>query len=163
MIKIIMFFILLAGILPLASDAQKKYGYAILHFRCGSEDPRRDRVYYSPIIELNTLNFPRYTDGIDPAIPVYSVRYYNYAIFKWFESFVKQYYDIMINDADRYERKFESVVFNAKNASSCNETKTSTNCFFTDKYELSIQREDAIRESKLPIHEGKFCEIISLK
>ena len=163
MIKIIMFVILIAGILPLVSDAQKRYGYAILHFKCGSDDPQRNRVYYSPIIELNTLNFPRYTDGIDPAIPVYSVRYYNYAISKWFESFVKQYYNIQINDPNSYERKFKSIVFNEKNASSCNDTKTNADCFFTDKEELSIQREEAVRESKLPIHEAKFCEVISLK
>lgn len=162
MTKIIMFVILCTCLFSMTSSAQKKYGYAILYFKCGTDDPSRDRIYYSPIVELNTLNFARYTEGIDPAIPIYSVRYYNYAISKWFEMFIKQYYNIQVNDPNRYERKFTSIVFNSENTQSCNDTKTNPDCFFTDKNELLIKRENAIKESKLPIYENTTCEVISL-
>lgn len=162
MTKIIMFVILLAGIFKFDAGAQKRYGYAILNMRCGDEDPNRDRVYYSKIIELNALNFPMYTTDMDPSIPIYSVRYYNYALLKWFESFVKQYYNIQVTDPKKYERKFTAVVLNAKNALSCNDQKTNTACFFTDKNELTIQRDKAIKEAKLSISQHHICEVVSL-
>ena len=162
MSKIFLLLILSVAITQLTVKAQKRYGYAVLGFRCGNQDPERNRLYYSPVIELNTLNFREYTEGIDPAIPLYSVRYYNYAISRWFEMYLKKYHNIQITDPFEYERKFISIVFNTKNAGSCNEQKTDTPCFFTDKNELALQRENAIRESKLPQNAGNTCEVISL-
>ncbi|MEO6723344.1 MAG: hypothetical protein ABIN67_23455 [Ferruginibacter sp.] len=162
MTKIIMFLILLTGVFYLRADAQKKYAYAILNMRCGNEQPHRDRLYFSPIIELNTLNFPKYTEGIDPAIPIYSVRYYNYALLKWFELFIKQYYNIQVTDPEKYERKFTSVLFNEKNSLSCNDQKTNIDCFFTDKNELAARRDKAIKETKLLVTQNQICEVVSL-
>ena len=162
MTKIIVFVIFLTVIFQSSAQAQKKYGYAVMYLRCGDEDPQKDRVYFSPMIELNALNFPKYTDGIDPAIPPQSVRYYNYAISRWFEHFLKQYYRVAINDPDKYERKFRSFIFNDTGGAQCNNDKTNIPCFFTDKNQLSLMRENAIRESKLPESEMNHCEVIAL-
>jgi hypothetical protein len=161
--KVFLLTIFLSGIFQFAAVAQKRYGYAIMGLRCGNQDPERNRIYYSPIIELNTLNFPRYAEGIDPAIPLYSVRYYNYAISKWFEFHLKQYHNVRVTDPEEYQRKFTSVVFKATNAATCNDEKTDASCFFTDKDELSLQREKAIRENKSALHAGTTCEVISLE
>ncbi|MEO5891549.1 MAG: hypothetical protein ABIQ31_14960 [Ferruginibacter sp.] len=80
--KVLLLTVLLASIVSFKSSAQKKYGYTVLYFRCGDADAERDSIYYSPVIELNTLNFPPHTEGMDPAIAPYSVRYYNYALAK---------------------------------------------------------------------------------
>jgi hypothetical protein len=162
MTKIIMCILLLTTLFNLKADAQKRYAYAILNMRCGNQYPDRDRVYFSPIIELNTLNFPMYTEGIDPSIPMYSVRYYNYALLKWFELFIKQHYNIQVTDPEKYERKFTSVVLNEKNALSCNDQKTNAACFFTDKNELITKRDNAIKESKLLVSENHICEVVPL-
>ena len=144
----------------LPSNAQKKYGYAIIQIRCGKQDPQRNRVYYSPIIELNSLNFEQYTEGIDTSIPTYSVRYYNYAIAKWFEEHLKRQYRIAINDPEKYERGATMVVYNREGE--CNADKTSLGCFFTNKDQLAAQRKTAIGESKLESNSGNICEVIEL-
>jgi hypothetical protein len=160
--KILMLIALLAGIACFKSYSQKRYGYAVINFRCGDDDPQKDRVYYSPVIELNTLNFPKYTDGLDPTIAQYSVRYYNYAISKWFEIYLKDSYKILVNHPDKYARKSKSVVYNDSNKAGCNADKTNTGCFFMNKEELSIQRSKAISESRSPENQTIICEVIDL-
>lgn len=133
----------------------------MLYVRCGNNEPLKNKVYFSPIIELNQLNFPKYTDGVDPAIPKFSVRYYNYAIAKWFEIYLKEKYRIAVNDPEQYERNSISAVYN-KISSNCNGDKTEPACFFTDKEELKRIRQQAITDSKLPAYEPSICEVISL-
>lgn len=153
---------LFTGIFYSRSCSQIKYGYAVLHLRCGNADPQRNKVYYSPIIELDRLNFDKYTKGVDPSFPKYSVRYYNYAIAKWFEIYLQEHYNIAINDIEKYERNATCVVLNDKLKADCNADKTNPDCFFTDKQKLSLLRNTAISESKTPIHENDFCEVIAL-
>ncbi|MEP7142690.1 MAG: hypothetical protein ABI707_07460 [Ferruginibacter sp.] len=160
--KTLMLIALLAVIACFNSSSQKRYGYAVLHFRCGDHDPQKDRIYYSPIIELNTLNFPKYTDGVDPSIAQYSVRYYNYAISKWFEIYLREKYKILVNPPDKYERKSKSVVYNDSDKAGCNVDKTNPACFFLNKEELSIQRGKAISESKSPENNSITCEVVDL-
>jgi hypothetical protein len=160
--KILMFIALLNGISCCKSFSQKRYGYTVLNFRCGDNDPQRNRVYFSPVIELNALNFPRYTDGIDTAIPQFSVRYYNYAISKWFEIYLWKKHKILVNTPDRYARKSTSVIYNDENTAGCNDDKTNSGCFFMDKEELSIKRMNAINESRSPEYDRTICEVIDL-
>jgi hypothetical protein len=160
--KIIMFMIILEGIACNSSFSQKKYGYAVINFRCGDNEPGKDRVYYSPVIELNSLNFPQYTDGIDPAIPKYSVRYYNYAISKWFEIYLREKYQILINSEDKYARKSTSVVYNDKNNGTCDDDKMNRDCFFLIREELLIIRNRKIIESSSPDKKALICEVIEL-
>jgi hypothetical protein len=160
--KILMLIAFMAGIACFKSYSQKRYGYTILYFRCGDDDPQKNRVYYSPVIELNTLNFPQYTDGMDPSIPQYSIRYYNYAISKWFEIYLKDKYKILINTRDKYARKSNSVVYDDKNNAACNDDKTNPGCFFLNKQELSIMRKDAISENRSPKYDSIICEVIDL-
>lgn len=162
MMKILLFISLLTGIFFCHSYSQKKYGYAVLHLRCGGEDPQRNRIYYSPVIELNQLNFGRYTDGVDPTFTKYSVSYYNYAIAKWFELLLKEQYRIAVNDAEKYERNATCVVFDDKNNGDCSEKKTDPACFFTDKKKLIIHRNNAIHESRLTKNKNDICEVINL-
>ncbi len=142
------------------AQTQKKYGYAVAYLRCGNEDPQRNKIYYSPVIELNLLNFDKYTEGIDPLIPKFSVRYYNYAMSKWFSIYLKEKHRIAINDPERYLRKDSTVVF-TKDAA-CNEEKTSEPCFFTDKAELDLQRRKEIDNHRLTEYAPNFCEVIEL-
>ena len=142
--------------------AQKRYGYTVLHFRCGDDDSQRDRVYYSPIIELNTLNFPQYTDGVDPAIAPFSVRYYNYAISKWFELYLRDRYKILTNTPDKYQRRSKTVIFNESNSVDCNPDKTNAPCFFMNKEELASKRAHDIAVNRLPDSSNNFCEIVDL-
>ena len=140
--------------------SQKRYGYTVLYFRCGDNEPGKDRVYYSPIIELNTLNFPQYTDGVDPAFAKYSVRYYNYAISKWFESFLSEKHKVM-NSLDRYARHSNTVIYNDSNGQGCDIDKTNNSCFFLNREELSRRRKQEINESRAKI-DSTFCEVIDL-
>ena len=135
---------LLAGIFCSRSYSQIKYGYAILYLRCGKEDPERNRIYFSPIVELDRLNFDKYTDGMDPALPKYSVRYYNYAITKWFEIFLEDEYRVAVNHPEKYERRDSCVIFNDMNNGDCNGDKTNPGCFFTDKQKILTSRNNAI-------------------
>ncbi|MCW3092414.1 MAG: hypothetical protein JWP81_3483 [Ferruginibacter sp.] len=162
MTKILLLIVLLSGICGSRLYAQKKFGYAVLHLRCGAGDPDRNRVYYSPVIELNSLNFDKYTNGMDPAIPRFSVRYYTYAIDKWFEMYLSDKYRVMVNHPDKYERNATSVIFDENNKAHCNDDKTDPGCFFTDKQKLIMHRNKAIAESKLPKHENEICDVISL-
>src|SRR6187401_1561228 len=104
MMKILPFLTCSCLLFSFFSHAQIKYGYTVLYARCGGDDSQRDKVYFSPIIELDRLNFPKFTDGVDPAIPRLSIRYYNYAIAKWFEIYLKDKYRIAVNDPEKYER-----------------------------------------------------------
>lgn len=160
--KAIIFIAVLAFLACFQSYSQKKYGYTVIHLRCDQQDPYRDRIYFSPIIELNQLNFDRYTKGIDPTFPKYSVRYYNYAIAKWFEIFLEEQYGILVNDAEKYERNATCVVFDQKNNNDCNNEKTHPGCFFTEKQKLIAIRDNAIHDSKLPTHAHEICEVIAL-
>lgn len=143
-----------------SSYSQKKYGFAVVEFRCSKNDANRNRVYYSPVIELNGLNFKKYTEGMDTSIPAYSVRYYNYAILKWFEALLKDKYHIALNDPEKYERQSTAVVYNK--SASCNESKMDPSCFYTDEVQLTAIRNDAINENKLSANSNNFCEIIAL-
>ncbi|MEP7109814.1 MAG: hypothetical protein ABI760_17595 [Ferruginibacter sp.] len=162
MTKILMLAALTTGIFCFRSYSQIKYGYAVLYLRCGKEDPERNRIYYSPVIELDRLNFDKYIDGMDPAFAKYSVRYYNYAIAKWFELLLKEQFHIAVNVPEKYERNATSVVFDNKNDGSCNDDKTNPGCFFTDKKRLLTKRNNAINEDKLPQHNNAICEVINL-
>ncbi len=139
-----------------------KYGYAVLYLRCGNDDAHRNKVYFSPVIELDRLNFKKYTDGMDPTFPLYSVRYYNYAITRWFEIFLKEKYQVAINDPEKYERYDTCVVFNNINYGSCSSIKTDPGCFFTSKQQINMLRDQAITESKKPDHQSDICEVIVL-
>lgn len=157
--------LLLLTLLPViifycSAAAQMKYGYAVLYLRCGNDDAQRDKVYYSPIIELDRLNFNKYTEGVDPEFTKYSVRYYNYAIAKWFEYFLKDRYHISINDAEKYERNSISVVL--YDGGGCSGDKTGTGCFFTNRQQLIRQRNKAIEEIRLPKNETEVCEVVVL-
>jgi hypothetical protein len=160
--KKILVSMMLLVLLIIHSEAQtpKKYGYAIAYLRCGSEDSQRNKIYYSPVIELNLLNFDKYTDGIDPLIPKFSVRYYNYAMSKWFSIYLKEKHRVAINHPERYLRKDSTVVFSKSAA--CNEDKTSEPCFFTDKAQLDLQRRKEIDEHRLKDYAPNFCEIVEL-
>jgi hypothetical protein len=155
-------FLVIETLACVACDAQKKYGYTVLQFRCGDNDAERDRLYYSPVIELNTLNFARYTEGIDPAIPQYSVRYYNYAIAKWFENYLSDKYKVFINTPGKYARKSKTVIFNERNKADCNDTKTSPPCFFLSQEELAEIRKSDIAEQRGTTHSGAVCEVTDL-
>ncbi|MBC7888003.1 MAG: hypothetical protein H7Z13_08930 [Ferruginibacter sp.] len=161
MLKSLMFILLLISLFSSPTYSQKRYGYAVLYLRCGNTDPQRNRVYFSPVIELNTLNFTRYTVGMDPAFSKYSVRYYNYAIARWFEIFMKEKHKIEMNDPQKYERNATCVVFdNSKGY--CNDDKTSIDCFYTDQKKLILHKNNAISECKLFAHSNDICEVISL-
>ncbi|MEJ7586193.1 MAG: hypothetical protein WKI04_01400 [Ferruginibacter sp.] len=162
MIKVLMLVTLFSGNCWFKIYAQKKYGYTILHFRCGNSDPQKDRIYYSPLVELNTLNFPEYTMGMDPSIIPHSARYYNYAISKWFEIYLKDKYKIRINSPDKYARKSITAVYNNTKQADCNDDKTSPGCFFLNREELSVQRKDAINKSRAPDNKTAVCEVIDL-
>lgn len=162
MTKILLLIALLVIILCCQSYSQKRYGYAVLHLRCGKEDPEKNRLYYSPVIELNILNFDKYTDGVDPAFPKYSVSYYKYAIARWFELLLKEKYQIWITDPEKYERNVTTVVFDDKNNGDCKDGKTNTGCFFTDKQKLTTKRTNDISESNSPQNNHMICEVIAL-
>lgn len=159
--KITVCLLLAAGIISLHSYAQKRYGYAILMMRCGDDDSNRNIVYFSPVIELNGLNFKKYTDGMDPAIPLHSVRYYNYAILKWFEIYLRQSKNIAYNHPERYERKASAMIYNRRG--NCNNDKTLIGCFFTDKNELALQRTQALKEARLDTNTSDFCEVVDVE
>lgn len=146
----------------LKSFTQKKYGYAVLQFRCGNDDAQKDRVYYSPVIELNTLNFPQFTDQLDPSIALHSVRYYNFAISKWFEIFLKDKYGIPVNDPAKYARKSHAVIYNEGNKNACDDKKTNPDCFFINKDELLKKRKGEIMQSKGADNRKSFCEVLDL-
>ena len=99
---------------------------------------------------------------MDHSIPRNSVRYYNYAIARWFESYLKQRYGIAANDPEKYERNAMSVVLDQKSSEDCDLQKTSAGCFFTNKQKLIEQRNSAILESKLPANANLICEVIAL-
>ena len=153
-------FLLLFPAFLMQVSAQKKYGYAVVYLRCGDEDNLRDMVYYSPVIELNALNFEKYTKGMDPTIPQYSVRYYNYALSKWFEIYLKEKHKVAINHPDKYLRKDSTVVFTK--SIDCNSDKTSQPCFYTDKNQLDLIRRKEIDDAKLIEHSADYCEIVEL-
>ncbi|CAN5462228.1 hypothetical protein BH11BAC3_BH11BAC3_31400 [soil metagenome] len=158
--KILMLLIIFLFLNCTSSYSQKKYGYAVVEFRCSKNDADRNKVYYSPVIELNGLNFKKYTEGMDTSIPVYSVRYYNYAILKWFEALLKDKYNITLNDPEKYERQSTAVVYNK--STDCNDSKTDRACFYTDKLQLIAIRNNAINQNKLPANSNNFCEVIVL-
>ncbi len=158
---ILMLLLLFSLLICSHSYSQKKYGYAVLYARCSKTDPQRDRIYFSPIIELSVLNFKEYIAGIDPSIPAYSVRYYNYAILKWFEKLLKEKYNVAINDPEKYERQSTAIVFNPNG--NCNADNTNTYCFFTDKLQLVDQRNLSIIENKSPAQVGNVCEVTDLQ
>ena len=141
-------------------NAQMKYGYAVLHLRCGNNDAQRNTVYYSPVIELDRLNFEKYTKGVDPSFPLYSVRYYNYAIARWFEIYLLEHRKIAFNDPEKYERNVAFNVFDDKG--NCNADKTDPDCFFTDKQKIIKHRNNGISESRSAVHENDFCGVIAL-
>ncbi len=143
--------------------SQKKFGYAVLYLRCGDKDPNGDRVYYSPVIELDRLNFYPYTDGMDTAITPYSVRYFNYAISKWFEIYLRERYRIAVNDVEKYERDATATVYYYQLTVPCNAEKTSPGCFFTNKEELDKLRDAAIQQSKIVAGENGICEVIDVR
>lgn len=142
--------------------AQKKYGYTMLHLRCGDRDAQKDKVYFSPVIELNIVDFPKYTKGMDYTIHKYSVRYYNYAIARWFEFYIYQHHGIAVNDPEKYERNAVSVVLDEKSEGGCDLQKINADCFFTDKNKLEAQRNAAILESKQPANANLICEVVAL-
>ncbi|MEO6546520.1 MAG: hypothetical protein ABIN94_00920 [Ferruginibacter sp.] len=160
--KALLLFVLLAGVFSTLCYSQKKFGYAVLYMRCGKNEPQKNQVYYSPVIELNVLNFNKYTDGVDPAIPKYSVRYYTYAIDKWFEIYLKDKYEVLVNDPDKYERNATSVIFDEQNKARCNDDKTSEECFFSDKEKIAVHRKNAIAEARLPIHQNEYCGVAEM-
>lgn len=132
----------------------------MVELRCSKNDANKNKVYYSPVIELNGLNHKKYTEGMDSSIPEYSTRYYNYAILKWFEALLKDKYNIVLNDPEKYERQSTAVVYNK--SANCNEHKTELACFYTDKAQLTAIRNDAINENKQLKNSNNFCEIIEL-
>ena len=162
MTKRFVFVVCILTIMQVPIIAQKRYGYAVLYYRCGKEKPEKNRMYVGPVIELNVLNFPRYTDGIDPAIALYSVRYYNYAISKWLEEYLASHKLVIPGDPEKYQRKFRSVIFNEQQAAECNPDKTAMPCFFTDKAALIILRANDIRENRTPEKENNICEVVEL-
>lgn len=140
------------------ASGQKKYGYAVVYMRCGADDNLRNTVYFSPVIELNALNFEKYTSGIDASIPLYSVRYYNYALSKWFEIYLKEKHKVLINDPEKYLRKDSTIVFTR--SADCNPDKTNEACFFMHRDQLEQMRRKQIDEAKLSEHSPEYCEII---
>ena len=157
---IVLFFLLIICHFFNHASAQKKYGYAVVYLRCGNDDNQRNKVYYSPVIELNALNFEKYTRDVDPSIPLYSVRYYNYALSKWFEIYLKEKHKVAINEPGKYLRKDSTVVFTK--SSDCNQEKTNTPCFFMDKSAIDLQRRKEIDEARLEKHASDYCEIVEL-
>ena len=160
--KILLLIVLLSTIFCHRGLSQMKYGYAVLHLRCGNDDAQRNRVYFSPVIELDRLNFEKYTDGMDPSFPKHSIRYYNYAITRWFEIYLKEKHRVHINDPEKYERYDTCVVFDNINSGYCSSIKTDPGCFFTNRQQLTMLRESAITESKKPEHQDDICEVIVL-
>ena len=157
---ILLLFLLFISYFPNHLSAQKKYGYAVVYLRCGNDDHQRNKVYYSPVIELNALNFEKYTRDVDPSIPLYSVRYYNYALSKWFEIYLKEKNKVAINDPEKYLRKDSTVVFTKSDE--CNPDKTNDPCFFMDKSIIDLQRRKEIDEARLGKHASDYCEIVEL-
>jgi len=160
--KMLLLFVILSVFYCIGVYAQKKYGYTVLYLRCGNEEPSKNKVYYSPIIELDRLNFPKFTEGMDPNFPKFSVRYYNYAIAKWFETYLKAQYGVAVNDPEHYQRKATSMVYDNKSDGSCNSDKTEPGCFFTDQQKLILIRKNAITESKLSKNNTTICQVIGL-
>ncbi len=160
--KILLLIVLLSFIFCYPAWSQMKYGYAVLHLRCGNDDSQKNRVYFSPIIELDRLNFEKYTDGMDPSFPKYSIRYYNYAITRWFEMYLEEKHKVYVNDPEKYLRYDTCVVLQNKSSGSCTGDLTNADCFFTNKQLLKIIRDHAIAENKKPEHQSDICEIIVL-
>lgn len=160
--KILLLIVLPSMIFCCPAWSQMKYGYAVLHLRCGNDDSRRNRVYFSPIIELDRLNFEKYTDGMDPSFAKYSVRYYNYAITRWFEIYLQEKHKVYINDPAKYLRYDTCVVFNNTNNGTCTSNLTNAGCFFTSKQQLKMLRDHAITDSKKPEHQSEICEVVVL-
>lgn len=159
--KIIMFTLLLTAITHYEAYTQKKYGYAVIHFKCGKEIPLKSRIYYGPVIELSLVNFEKYLAGIDPQLPLHSVRYYNYALGRWFDRYLQDRHHLALNDPEKYVHESTMVVFNEKGL--CNADKTAIGCFFTDKEYLVSLRNKAIHKSRDPDLADTICEVIDLK
>ena len=162
MFKMLLLTMLMTGIHCCSAYAQKKYGYISFNFRCGDNDPQRDRIYFSPVIELNTLNFQKYTEGMDPGFVPFSVQYYNYAMGKWFEAYLREHYKVFTNESGKYARRSTTVIYHEGNEQACNDDKTISGCFYLSKDELELKRKHAIAEARDSQNSSSICEVIDL-